>query len=299
MSNLICFTQDVPGERKWLSSQLPEYQCLETKSSGFWDTITDGPVFWEVPFSDRNTVSTVGLNGVKVKTIFQQNLPLATLLNDTGWTDSEKLFLHNQINFSNTNLAEPINQYQMFTFARCGTVFTESILLKKYPKTEQHYVLEENLSRIVSKCQDIETLICLQYRRDWWGWLVSNTISEHNDFYHYNSKVDFNQLTPVEIGPAQIERAEQRIKSIFNFWCNLRMCLPNHQFRLFEFADVINQNQRLTAHKKIPYKSADFVINYEQSKLLFESKYLPRWQEIEKNSLRHLSSMNVNLTSTI
>jgi hypothetical protein len=77
------------------------------------------------------------------------------------------------------------------------------------------------------------------------------------------------------------------------------MCLPLHQFKLFEFADVIRQNQKSTVHKKIPYEPSDFVLDHEKSKLFFESTYLPRWQEIERNCLHHLSAMKVNLTSTI
>ena len=299
MSNLICFTQDVPGEREWLASVFPEHRCLETKSSGLWSTVTEDPVIWEVPCSDYNTGIDAEINGTKVKSIFQQNLPVDVLLNDSGWIDAEQLYLHNQINFADANLGAPVSRYQMFTFARCGTVFTESVLLKKYPKIEHHYVLEDDLSRIVKECQNIETLVCLLYRRDWWGWLVSNIISEHNAYHHYDSAVDFTQLNSVEIGPAQIELYEERVKSIFNFWCNLRMCLPLHQFKLFEFADVIRQNQKSTAHKKIPYEPADFVLDHDNSKLFFESTYLPRWQQIERNCLHHLSSLKVNLTSTI
>ena len=299
MSNLICFTQDVPGEREWLSGLFPSHLCLETQSSGRWSTVTDNPVIWEVPGPDYHSGIYSGLDGAKVKTIFQQDLPIETLLNDTGWLDSEDLYLHNRLNFADADSAALINQYQMFTFARCGTVFTESILQKKYPVIEHHYVLENNLTRIVTACQNTQTLICLLYRRDWWSWLVSNIISENNDYYHYYSNVNFANLNSVEIGPAQIELYEERIRSIFNFWCNLRMCLPSHQFKLFEFADVIKQNQSNTDHKKIPYNPADFVVNHEKSKLLFDEEYLPRWQEIERNSLHHLSAMKVNLTSII
>jgi hypothetical protein len=299
MSNLICFTQDVPGEREWLASLFPEHLCLETASSGKWQSVSNEQVIWEVPCSDYNAGIGAELDGVKVKTVFQQKLPTDVLLNDTGWIDAEQLYLHNQVNFADANLGSPVSRYQMFTFARCGTVFTESLLLKKYPRIEHHYVLENNQNRIVDQCQNTETLICLLYRRDWWAWLVSNIISEHNDYYHYDSTVDFSQLNSVEIGSTQIEQYEERIKSIFNFWCNLRMCLPMHQFKIFEFAEVIRQNQKATAHKKIPYEPSTFVLDHDKSKLFFESNYLPRWQEIEKNSLNHLSSMKVNVTSTI
>ena len=189
MSNLICFTQDVPGEREWLSGLFPSHLCLETQSSGRWSTVTDNPVIWEVPGPDYHSGIYSGLDGAKVKTIFQQDLPIETLLNDTGWLDSEDLYLHNRLNFADADSAALINQYQMFTFARCGTVFTESILQKKYPVIEHHYVLENNLTRIVTACQNTQTLICLLYRRDWWSWLVSNIISENNDYYHYYSNV--------------------------------------------------------------------------------------------------------------
>lgn len=299
MSNLICFTQDVPGEREWLTSIFPDYRCLETKSSGLWSTVTEDPVMWEVPCSDHTPVIDLGIEGFKVKTIFQHNLPIETLLNDTGWLDSEQLYLHNQVNFADANLGAPVNRYQMFTFARCGTVFTESVLQKKYCSVEHHYVLENDLTRIVKECQPIETLICLLYRRDWWGWLVSNVISEHNDYYHYNSKINFAELNLVEITQEHIDLYEERIRSIFNFWCNLRMCLPMHQFKLFEFAEVIRQNQKSTNHKKIPYTPADFVYEHKKVKQAFDEKVLPCWQELERKCLYHLSAMKVNPTSII
>lgn len=298
MSNLICFTQDVPGEREWLSQLFPLHRNLETESSTQWGKSNNQSVIWEVPQSDYNLIGVYGLKGAKVKTVFRQNFPVCTLLNNNGWVDAEQLYLHNQVTFADTDTNIPLKKYQMFTFGRSGTVFTES-LLKKYPKVENHYVLDDNLELIVNKCQDPATLICLLYRQDWWSWVVSNTIAEHNGFYHYHSKVDFTKLTPVKIGVTELEIFENRIKSTFNFWCNLRMCLPRHQFKLFEFSNVVKQNQDLTNHKKIPYNSADFVIAHDDSKLLFEKQYLHRWKTFEKNSLSHLASMKVNLTSTI
>lgn len=299
MSNLICFTQDLPGEREWLSQLFPYHCNLETESSGQWSKSNKQSVIWEVPQSDHSLIRVHDLKGSKVKTVFQQNLPARTLLNDTGWPDAEQLYLHNQVTFVSSKTNTPLNKYQMFTFARSGTVFTESLLLKKYTRVDHHYVLDDNLELIVNKCRDTATLICLLYRQDWWSWVVSNIISEHNGFYHYNSKVDFTKLTPVRIGVTELELFEKQIKSTFNFWCNLRMCLPNHQFKLFEFSDVVKQNQESTNHKKIPYNSADFVIDHNDSKLLFEKQYLQRWKIFEKNTLNHLASMKVNLTSTI
>lgn len=297
MSNIICYTQDVLGERPWLESHFPGYVNLETESSGKWlNADSSGNLIFEIPYTSGYTNEPKV--GTKVKTIYTNKYTIKEIFNDNGWTKSSQLLLNDNIRFGSQSI-DTIKSYQMFNFARCGTVFAESILIKKYQKIQKHYCLDNSPETVVAKCQDPSTLICLIYRQDWWKWVVSTSIANNNDFYHYDSKVDWDSLRKVSIDRAVLSHLQNQVSAIFNFWCNLRLLYPMHHVKLFKFEDVILKNQHKTEHKKIPYSSESYIVDYENTKLLFDQEYLPVWQQMENNALSHLKKMQVHFESVI
>jgi len=308
MSNILCFTQDLPGEREWLKTQFPEFLFLETESSGKWaqySADSDQNLLFELPFTDPvNHAFIKQLNAKTVKTIFQNKLSINTL-GDNLWALSDQLLVHDSIKFDPIPDATP-KSYMMFTVGRCGTKFIESVLNQTYSSVHHHYTLSPDPKPVVSMCANPnDVLLCLSYRRDWWKWILSSKIALVNGYYHYNSyyhrigPVDWTKLKKSSITQQDLDLFEDRMVSIFNFWCNLRVCYPTHLMNLYVFEDIVDGAQAKTQHTKIPYNSADMILNHDEAKELFYAEYLLRWQHIEQRFLKHFKNMNINFSTTL
>ena len=303
MTNLICFTQDIPGERNWINHQFPLYQNLETKSSGHWDKINSSSeqnFILEIPYCDPVDLDFVNrLSAKKIKTIYQRDINPQRLFYDQNWTNTEELLINDNIKFNSEDLQKQVDTYMMLTFSRCGTTFTESILREKYQRFLPHYGLDTHPWAMAKLCQDKNLLLCLLYRKDWWRWALSYMIGQEHGYHHYNSQIDWASLSCISLGQEQLDHLDTIVYGIFNFWCNLRVYCPQHHIKLFVFEDVIQHNQEKTKHTKISYDSTKLISNYEEAKELFESRYLGRWQAMEKNALAHLAKMKVEFTNII
>jgi hypothetical protein len=307
MSNIICYTQDVPGEREWINSQFPKFTNLETESSGNWATADSlGDLIWEIPYTDSYDVNFIkNLNGTLVKTIYRNDID--TVIHDNDILSADQLLINSKIKFLN-NININIKSYSMFTFARCGSIFTESLLKQKYPPTGPHYGMVgiDKINAVKSVSLDLTTRVCLNYRSNWWSWLTSHAIRAANTeltdrgVLHYNDNVDWNNdVCSTIISSEFIDEYEAHLINTFNFWIQLRIMLPEHQFSLFRFEDIVAVHQSNTNHKQIPYDKVKLIENYLEIKQIFDSKYLPRWQSIENKALNFLKQLNVSPTTVI
>lgn len=304
--NIICYTQDISGEREWINKQFPNFINLETKSSGKWNTVaTDGNYIREIPYTDMCDLDSIKhINGCSYKTVYNNSIDL--IINDNNFMAVDHIMVNKDIVFvnnSNTN----IKNYMMFTFARCGTVFIESILRKKYPAIHPHYALTglDKPDIIKNFCFDPGTLICLNYRLNWWDWLTSQIITERNNtltpsgVLHYSDNVDWDQLTTNTISIKHFDTYETYLINTFNLWLQLRVILPTHQFKLFRFEEVLPVYKTKSNHKKIPYDKTKLILNYYEAKKIFESDYLPRWKQLEYKALEFLNQLGVLPTINI
>jgi hypothetical protein len=308
MTNIICHTQDIPGERKWINSNFPGFINLESESSGKWPAeVPSGKFIWEVPYSDPPNLEFIKkLDGVAIKTVYSNDAD--TIFLDSKFLERDQLLINNNIKFLNNQ--HDIKNYMMFTFARCGSAFTESLLQKKYPPARaKHYVLNSSDSKsevVKTFCKDTSTLICLNYRTNWWSWLTSHALviankhlTERGVLHHFDNINWETDPCPTVIDEDFFNKYEFFLVNTFNFWIQLRVILPNHQFSLFRFEDLLPIYSTQTDHKKIPYDKHKLINNYNQTKKLFDEKYLPRWQAIETKALKILADLNVTPTTNI
>lgn len=309
MRNIVCYTQDVPGERDWINSQFPGYINLETESAGRWGTDTSSGGFIrevaknDIDCCDFNFID--GLDAKFVKTIYNNNLDL--VIHDNIILKADELLVNNNIKFLNNNFH--IKNYMMFTFTRCGTVFTESILRQKYPNIRhEHYGPPDfdKVDVIKEFClHNNNVRICLNYRSSWWNWLTSQIIMTTNKnattrgALHYSDNINWDDLKSSTINKEHFDFYEKTIINTFTFWIQLRLVLPTHQFSLFRFEDILPLYQSKTDHKQIPYNKNKLITNYSEAHKIFTEHYLPKWQSIEKKALRFLKQLNVSPTVNI
>ena len=187
----------------------------------------------------------------------------------------------------------------MFTMGRCGTKFSESILQQKYKPLEHHYTLDHRAVELLQSCQPDNILLCFQYRSDWWAWCVSGAIARQHGHYHYNTYTDYSTKAPVKLDKNYLTFFENWMITLFNFWCNVRIVHPTKDIKLMEHSSIIPSNQARTEHTKIPYDPSSLIIDYDASKEYFDTMMLPKWKELESRFLKHLSNMNVNVTTEI
>lgn len=300
MNNIIVFTQDVPGEREWLQSQFPGYKNLETEFSGKWpDTWFDQKedTIWEIPPDSNLDVSHITCK--KYKSLYQHD----TNFISSRWVDSS-LVLPNNIKFSGQPRAP---KAQVLHFARCGTVFLESILYTVcgYDKDRGWNPVDENADHTFLGNDDSELYrlieksnpdIFLCYRKDWWAWATSMLISKNFDFYHYNDDVNWGMMAPFEVSNNDLDMLTQEVRANWQSLCHFRTCFPHLNFYIFEFSDLI-KHKHLTDHQRINYNKKSLISNYNDIQHLFESEYLPKFQQWEQNCLAHLTSMKCEVIS--
>jgi hypothetical protein len=297
--NNIIFTQDFPGERAWLATQFPEFNNVETEFSGLWPNNffkENQNTIWEVPPDSLLDVSQFTVD--TYKSLYQ----LDTEFVSSRWCDANKLLI-NQLEFGGQPRAE---KAQVLHFGRCGTVFLESILFNKCGYTKDygwdssspgpdHAFMgspsDNDLYNIVEKSQP-DIFLC--YRSDWWGWITSVLIGKKFDFYHYNDNVDWNNLPSFQVAIADIELLADSARANWQSLCHFRTQFPHLNFYIFEFSDLVKNNQ-LTEHRAITYNKKNLIQNYEKMHTLFDSTYLPKFLKWQENCLKHLQTMKCSI----
>lgn len=294
----VFYTQDLPHERDWLKQQYPDLDFRETYSSGKWNNLRPNSAV-EIPFVDRNIPVKNLLKNHKIaqqiKVVYDQIAAPELEFGDISWTHTDQLCINQNLKFEQPN-NKKFDSYMLFTFGRCGSLFLESILQKKMKSFAHHYCLDDHINGANFPDSD-DVLMIFLYRQNWWNWIVSTAIGQKIRLFHYDDQVDWDKITPFKLTMQKIAHLHQQQKMIFNFWCNLRLKYPKRRIDLYTFEDIIPRNQHLTAHQRIPYDTKKIVLNYNESKMFFEEKYLRQWQEVEKNALSHLHRMQVVPTS--
>jgi hypothetical protein len=295
MNNIVIFTQDVPGEREWIQTQFPDYENLESEFSGKWTKpwfSQDQKTIWEIPPDSDLDVSQIPCT--KYKSFYQQDTEFIS----SRWVESNQVLLNNINFFSSPRAAKA----QVLHFARCGTVFLESILYKvcKYDKdrgwnkldpTSDHAFLGGENKDLYAIVNQSKPDIFLCYRNNWWAWATSVLISKKFDYYHYNDNINWKELTPFSVTNQDLEILSQEARANWQSLCHFRTCFPNLNFYIFEFSDLI-KHSNLTDHRQINYDKKALISNYSEMQSLFEKTYLPSFQVWEKNCIAHLTSMN-------
>ena len=289
----IVYTQDVPGEREWLSQQFPGFINLETVHSGLWSRVDSSvDCLLEIPESDDLSVRDVILNWQDAKTYTSIYQP-GNVLSSCRWTESS--FVVYNGDFSCGSGSE--THYNCFTFTRAGTVFLESLFVKKYKMVEDHSMIgnSTHLQQFYDTVTNASSVVVIPYRNNWWEWITSSVISEINQpinvALHYDSRIDFNNLRKVKLNESIIENYYNMAISSWEFICNLRSCLPHRKFYVLEFSDMISKYQSATTHKKIPYDKKSLIEDYDRIKELFDLKFKEKFKTIELRAVNHLKQM--------
>lgn len=295
VNNIIVFTQDVPGEREWLQTQFPGYKNLETEFGGKWVNPKfnrDENTIWEMP--PDSVLDVTDIPCAKYKSFYQHD----TAFISPRWVDSNRVLLNN-VEFPGQSRA---TKAQVLHFARCGTVFLESILYtvcgyskdqgwnQSDPKSDHAFLGgdDKNLYKLVEKSNP-DIFLC--YRKDWWAWATSTLISKHFDYYHYNDAVNWEELEPFAVTVNDLDILSQEVRANWQSLCHFRTCFTHLNFYIFEFSDLIKHSD-LTDHRKINYNKKALISNYNDTQALFENMYLPKFQVWEQNCLAHLKAMN-------
>ena len=302
MTNKIIFTQDVPGEREWLSTQFPEFNNLETEFSGKWPAVPftqDSNTLWEVPPDSLLDVSTV--NCTKYKSLYQ----LDTSFVSSKWCEADHLLI-NDLKFEPQPRAK---KAQVLTFSRCGTVFLESILYKKcgYDKNRQWNPLDPTADHVFLGSNDtdaelyklvnnVQPDIFLCYRANWWAWAISVLISKHFDYYHYQDNVAWDAAEPVTITIDELDTLVREVRANWQSLCHFRTQFTHLNFYIFEFSELI-KNNHLTQHRAISYNKKRLISNYDQLQTVFEALYQPKFELWQKNCIGHLQTMGCQVST--
>lgn len=290
MSNIV-FTQDVQGERDWLQSLFPECVNFETVGSGKWpDSVpaTSGDVLYEIAYSD--TVEYPGFlhfPANKYKSIYNSQPGF----NDKHWYYADILLSEVDFDcFKDLN-----NPYSIVcTFSRCGSELTEDLLLTRFKPLAPHFVVgsnEENQANVDKIVQAHDVTVVLVYRKSWWDWIISSSIKRRYGAYHYYDNQAIDELPPFDITEEFILESQNEVLRTWDFWCNLRVKFPEHDFYLLEFSDIVNKYAKLSSHQALRYNKERIIGNYHQAKQLFESKYLNDWITVSERCRSHLINM--------
>lgn len=304
--NKIVFTQDVLGEREWLSSIFPRHKNFETEFSGLWPTKLPSDqgvdAIWEIPPDSRSIV--VDCPGEKILSLYQLNLNFISRY----WTQSDS-FINRNIEFKRSSRSP---YAQVVTFNRCGTMFLESILFnkaisrytynKEWVKVNQcpwtgkqsHHanILSAN-PKFYDFVREDKPDIFVIYRDNWWDWFTSMIISiKYKQFWHYDSEINFDDLTPITVNDNDLNEMNSFCSSHWNAICHFRTLFPNLNFYIVNFSTLVEENQKLTSHNKVSYSKKQLIENYDQVKEIFVQNYQDIYSLYEQRSVRHLKNMN-------
>lgn len=314
MTSLICFTRDVAGERDFINSHFPQHINLETNSSGKWsakmptDGTSEEKFIYEISYSDYFSHQQLLDFNMPTYKIFYNVKDLAiNVLDNRHWVYADQL-LHN-VDFQ--EFCDDLDPYfQALHVARSGTVFTESVLSKKYKKINGHIGISPddsvNTTVINTLNGNKKLTVALVYNEDIWRVLTSTKIANTYGCHHYNSVVDWEKFAPVILTNKDMLDFQSMLISTFNWFCNTRSCLPTHNFYLLEGGDMINKYSGHTVHSKINYNKKKLIVNYNEAKQEFETHFQKNLQLITFRMKNHLISMkcrtnidNLNLYESI
>ena len=291
MKNKIIFSQDLPGENQWLNSIFPGTMNLETVHSGKWNS--DIPVggeegkLYQIPYSDNFNCNNLDQTLESYKSIYKLDSNISLI--DTNWCYADSLLFKKNTFSSFQNLN---NEYfQAFTFARCGTVFTEDLLRKKFNTLSDHVTTGNRKDIVQYLAIKKNVTIALTYRKNWWDWVTSKCIGNLKGYHHYAANIDWNSVAPITISLDDLEKLDQELIATWDYWCNVRCIFPNFDFYLLKFEDTLAAYSDISSHKKIPYDKKSLIANYAQAKDLFEYKFLQRWKVFESRCTKHLIEM--------
>jgi len=280
MTAKIVFTQDIPGEREWLEYRLGS-KSLQTRSSGLWKTISNSNNIFEIPpeddFSDLDIK-----NNLTYKSVFSNCLGI----HDKNWVYSKNLIT--DLAFSNNPNLET---FQVFTFGRSATEFTESILYSKYKKLKPHYTIknEHQDQKLLELLKIKKPFVVFLYRKNWWDWIISTYVGHNTGMPHFDINWDELLFT---LTSEIIDEFEDYAKQTWNYWCNIRVANPDLSCYLLETSEIITKYKDFPSeHKKLSYDKEKIISNYSEMKDIFYNQYYNRWKFFEKNARRHLLKM--------
>jgi hypothetical protein len=194
----------------------------------------------------------------------------------------------------------------VLTFARSGTVFLESILYnvcgydkdrmwKKSDPTQDHAGLGgEDSVLIYELVKKSQPDIFLCYRNDWWSWATSTLIAKTFDYFHYNDNVLWEKLQPFEILKQDLDDLVAEARANWQGLCHFRTQFPHLNFYIIEFSELI-KNTNLTSHQGMKYNKKNLITNYDQAQMLFDTTYLPKFNQWQYNCLSHLQTMKCQI----
>lgn len=284
MSNIVVYTQDVPGEREWLRSKFPDHYMYETVDSGKWES-THGQGLYEMPFSNDAEPP------VTIDKAFKSVYTKGSYYDKRWMTDSDLISNLEFTEFKGTG-----TEFFVITTGRAGTVFIEDILQNKYSKLRKHVgIRSESLPRDL--IAEYNPMVFLVYRNSWWGWITSTEISLKYDYYHHHN-IKLDKLKPFEITAEDLAARHEQMYYTWESWCNFRSQYPELEVCVLEFGDNIAKFKEHTEHAKISYNKRDIITNYDEAEQDFNRLYLEKFNRYEQYGLKHLTAMNVGVEIT-
>jgi hypothetical protein len=299
MDKIIC-TQDVEGERPWLESQFPKHCNLQTEFSALWPDQRLAPgnnnFLWEIPPDSKIDLDSIEFE--KNFSLYQFNPEYV----DHRWCQTEQLVSNLEF-----GVGEKSDLAQVITFGRCGTVYLEKLLYEHlgYQKLDEHTAMSlPRENPVVHMIENSRADVFMLYRKDWWEWAVSHfiarsqhTVNEHGQprWPHSADNIDWTQVSPIEIDPAQLQNLHDYVLSNWNGYCHLRSKFRDLNFYVLEFSELI-QVQRKNLDTKLSYKKSNLIKNYSEIKNMFEQQYLSRFVRYQTNALAHLQSMKCRMS---
>lgn len=291
MKNKIIFTQDIEGERSWLSNQFPDHINLETVFSGKWfnDQPQEGNngYLYEISFRDYSWDTLfLDKNLPKIKSIYSNSSD--DLFLSSWWAESDN-FIHN-LTFTNK---EKSKNFIILNLARSGTMFAHSLISKKLIEFTPHVstgVHGENID-LAETIKANNLTVFLTYRKNVWEWCTSNLIANKFGFYHHYSYRKENYTT-MTANKEDLDALLKMQLATWNFWCNLKCYIPDLNCYLLEFDDIIKKYKDVTNHVAVPYVKNNIILNYKEIEKVFDNEYRSKFEKIVTNGSTHLKNMN-------
>lgn len=298
MMNKIIFTQDMPGERLWLKNKFLGYKSLETYASGLWPSkipeYKDNNNLYEISYKDNEeNLEWLKLDLPKVKSVYSIN-DYDCLFKSGFWSMSDS-FISN-LKFENTSYN---NNFIILNLARSGTLFLQSILIKKLKEFTFHKSIGNYYENkdIVDQIKQNRLTVFFIYRNNAWDWCTSNVIAKKFGYYHYNNYPK-DLFKPMQINQTDIDSFIDMQISTWNFWCNLKCYVPDLNCYLIEYSNLIKEYGGKTLHKAMPYSKQNIITNYNNMHEIFLDKYKNIFDTIMKNGSNHLKNMNCKTDMT-